>query len=85
MAVVLTFDFHQYRIFNRDSPQALVKVIGLGSRNIGEGKSAISVNFVIVLEKQGSHAPLTHVNVVKASIQGTEMSFHQSTLNEFCV
>ena len=85
MAVVLTFDFHWYRLFTRDSPQALVKVIGLRSSDIGEGKYAISVNFVIVLENQGSHAPLTHVNMVKASIQGTEMSVCQSTLYEFCV
>ena len=83
MAVVLTFDFHQFKLFNRDSPQALVKVIGLGSSDIGEGKSALSVNYVIVLEKRGSHATLTHVDMVKASIQGTEMSVHQSTLNAF--
>ena len=85
MAVVLAFDFHWYRLFNRDSPQALVKVIGLGSSDIVEGKSAIIVNFVTVLEKQGSHTPVTCVSVVLGSIQGTEMSIWQSTLNEFHV
>ena len=53
MAVVFTFDFHRYRLFNRDSPHDLVKVIGLGSSDIGKGKSAINVNLVIVFEKTG--------------------------------
>ena len=85
MAIVIAFDFHWYRHFNRDTPQALVEVIGLESSDIGQGKSAITVNLVVVLEKQGSHTPLTCVNVVKASIQGTEMSVCQSTFNELCV
>ena len=85
MAVVFAFDFHRYRIFNRDSPQALVKIIGLGSSDIGKGKYAVNVNLVIVFEKQGSHTLLTCDNVVKGSIQGTEMSVCQSTLNEFYI
>ena len=85
MAVVFAFVFHRYRLFNRDSPQALVKVIGLVSSDIGKGKSAINVNLVNVFEKQGGHTPLTHVNMVQASIQGTEMSVCQSPLNEFHV
>ena len=85
MAMVLASDFHWYRLFNCDSSQVLVRVIGLRSSDTGEGKSAIPVNFVIVLENQGSHTPFTHVNMVKASIQGKEMSVCQSTLNEFHV
>ena len=34
MAVVFTLDFHSYRCFNRDHPQALVKVMGLESSDI---------------------------------------------------
>ena len=34
VAVVYTLDFYRYRCFNRDSPQALVKVMGLGSSDI---------------------------------------------------
>ena len=47
--------------------------------------STVAANFGIVLEEQSSYTPLTCVNVVKASIQGTEMSVCQSTLNEFHV
>ena len=79
------WSFHRYRLFNGDNPKALVKVIGLESSDIGKGKSAINVYLVIIFEKQGSDTPLTHVSVVKASIQGTEMSVCQSTLDEFYV
>ena len=58
MGVVYAFDFHRYRLFNRDNPQAMVNVTGLGSSDIGKHKSAINVNLVIIFEKQGSHTPL---------------------------
>ena len=85
MAMIITFDLHWYRHSNKDNPQAQVKVNDLGSGYIVQGKSTIAVNFVVVLEKQSSDTPLTCVNVVKASIQVTEMSVCQSTSKKFCV
>ena len=72
MAVVFTVDSHWDGHLNRNSPEALVGVIGLESSYIVYSYSAVHINFVIILEKHGGYTPLIRVNMVKASIQVTQ-------------
>ena len=65
--------------------EALVQVIGPGSSYIVYGYFTVGANFVIILEKHDSCRPLICVNMVKASIQVTEMSICQSASNKFHV
>ena len=73
MAVVFTLYFHRDGCLNRNSPVALVWVIGLGSSYIVYSYSAVGIYFVIILEKHGSYTSTICVNMVKASVQVTEM------------